>query len=141
MDYCRGIVARIFALKQWLRHTGFAQIAINIASAHAFIDGIFKSAAHNAHILPHIGKNNGKAGVLTNGNVITGRDCGIFQQLLKNVFTHGRGFRRMRPVHAVHHILRQAAAGAHRKVGNRARYVLNIDFLHVFLFISKTAAG
>ena len=74
VDYCRGVVARIFAIKQWLRHTGFAQVTIHIASAHALIDGVFKRAAHNAHILPHIGKNHGKAGILANGNAVAGCD-------------------------------------------------------------------
>ena len=90
MDDGRGVVAGVLALEQGLGHTGLAQIAVHIAAAHAFVDGGFKIAARDVHVLPHLGKDHGQAGILADGDVVPRGDIRVLQQLFQDVAPHGR---------------------------------------------------
>ena len=79
MDDCRRVVPGVLALEQGFGHAGFAQIAVHIAPAHAFVDGVLKAAAHDMHVLSQVGKNHSQTCVLTDGDVLFGGDGRVFQ--------------------------------------------------------------
>ena len=130
VDDGRGVVAGVPALEQGLGHTGFAQIAVHIAAAHAFVDGGFKIAARDVYLLPHLGKDHGQAGVLADGDVVPRGDVRVLQQLFQDVAPHGRRLFVQPLPERVPDVGRQMTAGLHGQLGHRRANVLNGDFSH-----------
>ena len=131
MDNGGGVVPGVLALEERFSHAGFAQIAVHIAPAHAFVDGVLKAAAHNAHILPHLGENHGQARILADGHGFARRDGRVFQDLVQNVPAHRRRLQGAGRPHGLNHVLGQAAAGFHGQTGHGLRNGSNVNFLHI----------
>ena len=131
MDDCRRVVPGVLALEQGFGHAGFAQIAVHIAPAHAFVDGVLKAAAHDMHVLSQVGENHSQTCVLADGHFLARGDVRVFQQLVQDVAAHRRRLLRAGRAQAFKHVAGQAAAGLHGQRGHGLADGSDVNFLHV----------
>ena len=131
MDDGRGVVAGVLALEQGLGHTGLAQIAVHIAAAHAFVDGGFKIAARDVHVLPHLGKDDRHASILTNRDIQLLGGGDIILDSLHYAAGQAAFLARGALGYAALKLLRQALIGADTKLCDRLLDERNIDLSHI----------
>ena len=130
VDHARGVVQGVFAGTQGFFHAGFAQEAVGVAAAHAFVDGVFDGAVH-VHVLADLQEDAGEARVLADRHLGLVRDVIVFDDAVQDVLRDGPGFAGPAAFDALPHIGCQMPVGIHAQSCDHIRDLFGVDLSHM----------
>jgi hypothetical protein len=91
------VVPRVLAGGEGPLCHGLAQVALGVPLGHASVNGVYQGAPHDVDVLPHVCEDNGGAGVLAEGKVLTSGEVRIVEDLDQHLLGQRRLFAALGP--------------------------------------------
>ena len=129
MDDSRSIVAGVFTSKGMT--DALAEIPFLIALTYALVDGLLEVSTNQVHFLPELHKNNGKTGILADGNFFLSGNASVFHQLFQNVLAGSGYFQLDCLTEGRQNVLSQVGVCFNTKISNRCSNLAGVDFSHL----------
>lgn len=126
----RRVVTGVGTAMGRFRHARSPQTTVSIRSAHTLVDSIRQGAAHDMHLLPHLGKDYCQSCVLAQRNPFRRSDSCILEQLLQDLATQLRLLTYERSLQRRSDIIAQLRARGPEQRLNRLSDLTHVQFSH-----------